>query len=182
VRNFEVSYIALKVEELTTSDTAAFWTGITSAAVCGAAILSGVVSGYLVDRLPAGKILIPVMILSAAALVLQGAAQSLCFFAVGRVLLYTAAGGLQPVLQKVLSSVTPQRKRGGVFGFASSSQSLGGMAAAVVSGFAMTYCGISGVFYIAAVFFAVSLPLMLQGIFRATRPFVFHRLRRHASH
>lgn len=177
IRNFEVSYIALKVEELTNAETAAFWTGITSAAVCAAAIISGVVSGYLVDRLPAGKILVPVMLISAVALALQGFACNLWFFAVGRVLLYTAAGGLQPVLQKVLSSVTPQRKRGSVFGFASSGQSLGGMAAAVVSGFAMTYCGISGVFYTAAIFFAITLPVMLHGIARATRPFVFHRLR-----
>ncbi|MBR7121652.1 MAG: MFS transporter [Lentisphaeria bacterium] len=175
VRNFEVAYIALKVEELTTPDTAALWTGITSAAVCGAAIISGVVSGCLVDRLPAGKILIPVMTTSAVALALQGFAGNLWCFAGGRVLLYIAAGGLQPVLQKVLSSVTPARKRGAVFGFASSCQSCGGMAAAVLSGVVMTCISISGVFYIAALCFLAALPICLYGISNAVRPFKFHR-------
>ncbi len=175
IRNFETAYIALKIEELTSSDTAAFWTGITSAAVCAAAIISGVVSGYLIDRLPAGKILIPVMLISSAALVLQGFAGNLWCFAAGRVMLYIAAGGLQPVVQKVLSSVTPARKRGSVFGFASSCQSFGGMTAAVLSGVVMTGMGISGVFYIAASCFVVALPLYLYGIDNAVRPFKFHR-------
>lgn len=181
IRNFEVAYIALKVEELTDPQSAAFWTGITSAAVCAAAILSGVISGYLVDRLPAVKILIPVMLISSLALIWQGFARNLWIFGIGRVLLYTAAGGLQPVIQKVLSSVTPQRKRGGVFGFASSSSSIGGMAAAVASGFAMSACGVSGVFFIGGIIFAAVLPVFIHGIMRATRPFVFHRLHRGVS-
>ncbi|MBE6365664.1 MAG: multidrug efflux MFS transporter [Lentisphaerae bacterium] len=175
IRTFEVAYIALKVEELTSAETAALWTGITSAAVCAAAIISGVVSGYLVDRLPAGNILIPVMLISAVALVLQGWADNLWCFAAGRVLLYIAAGGLQPVLQKVLSSVTAARKRGAVFGFASSCQSCGGMTSAVLSGIVMTCISVSGVFYVAALCFLIALPICLYGISNASRPFKFHR-------
>lgn len=175
VRNFEIAYIALKIETLTSAKTAALWTGITSAVVCAAAIISGVISGYLVDRLPAGKILIPAMTVAALSLAFQAFSWNLWCFAIGRVLLYTAAGGLQPVLQKILSSVTPQRKRGSVFGFASSSQCTGGMVAAAASGFAMNWVGISGVFYTAAILAIISLPIFLRGIERATRPFVFHR-------
>ena len=174
IRTFEVPYIALKVEELTGKDTAAYWTGITSAAVCAAAIVSGIFSGYLVDRLPVAKLMLPIMLISAAALWMQGVAGSLWFFAVSRILLYTAAGGLQPVLQKVLSSVTPPRKRGSVFGFASSAQSIGTMLAAVLSGAVMSALSISGVFCIAGLLFVIALPVILRGIFLATRPFVFH--------
>ncbi|MBO5668283.1 MAG: MFS transporter [Lentisphaeria bacterium] len=175
VRGFEVGYIALRVEELTDPKTAALWTGVVSAVVCGAAIASGVCSGYLADRCTPVKMLIPVMLISAFSLLLQGWADNLWVFAAGRVLLYIAAGGLQPLLQKILSSVTPARKRGAVFGFASSSSCLGSMAAAVFSGIAMTAFGVSGVFYIGGILFIIGLPLLIHGIMLATRPFVFHR-------
>lgn len=177
IRSFEIPYVALKVEELTSKESAAFWTGVTSAIVCAVAIISGIGTGYLVDRFPANKILLPVMIVSAVALALQGFANNLWLFAAGRSLLYIAAGGLQPVLQKVLSSITPPRKRGGVFGFGSSTQGFGTMLAAVLSGVTMVQCGISGVFYIAAVFFAISLPIFMKGISFATRKPVFRRVR-----
>jgi len=177
VRSFEVGYIALKVEELTGKDSAPLWTGLVSAAVCGAAIISGVFSGYLADHCRPVKILVPVMLFSAAAMVMQGMADNLWIFAIGRVLLYPAAGGLQPLLQKILSSITPARKRGSVFGFASSGSSVGNMTAAVLSGFAMTFFGISGVFYIGGALFVIGLPLCIHGIMLATRPFVFHRAR-----
>lgn len=175
IRCFEIPYIALKVEELTDKDSAALWTGVTSAAVCAAAIFSGVFSGYLVDRLPVKKILIPVMLFASVGLALQGFSENLWFFAGARVLLYLAGGGLQPVFQKILSSVTPQRKRGGVFGFASCMQALGTMLAAVLGGVAMTCCGISGVFYITAILFLVSLPICIKAVDYALRPVVFRR-------
>ena len=178
VRSFEAPYIALKVEELTTKESAAFWTGITSAVVCAAAILSGIYTGWLVDRLPPQKILYPVMIISALALAGQGFAKNLVVFAVSRVILYMAAGGLQPVLQKTLALITPPRKRGSVFGFASSTQGIGTMLAAAASGVAMVNCGISGVFYIGGLFFMIMLPIAVRSINFATKVPVFRHLKR----
>lgn len=178
VRSFEVPYVALKVEELTNKDIAAFWTGIVSAIVCVVAILSGIFSGVLIDRLPPHKIFIPVLLISGVALALQGFARTLWLFTVGRALLYMAAGGLQPILQKILALITPQRKRGGVFGFASSFQGLGTMLAAAASGVAMVECGISGVFYLGAIAFFIMLPICLKSVEFATRPPVFRRKKR----
>lgn len=178
VRSFEAPYIALKVEELTSKETAAFWTGITSAVVCGAAILSGICTGWLVDRLPPQKILYPVMIISAVALAGQGFAKNLIVFAVSRVILYMAAGGLQPVLQKTLAQITPARKRGSVFGFASSTQGIGTMLAAAGGGVAMVHCGISGVFYIGGLFFLIMLPIAVQSVNFALKVPVFRHLKR----
>ncbi|MBR7131413.1 MAG: MFS transporter [Lentisphaeria bacterium] len=178
VRNFEVPYIALQVETLTDKNSAALWTGITSAAVCAAAIISGIVSGYLVDRLPVVKILIPVLLISAVGLLLQGWAENLWIFCGARVLLYLAAGGLQPVFQKVLSSVTPQRKRGGAFGFASCFQSLGVMLAAVLSGEVFRHRGTEWVFYAGGVLFILTLPVFIKSVNFAMSPVKFRRPRR----
>ena len=181
VRSFEAPYIALKVEELSSKESAAFWTGITSAVVCAAAILSGIYTGWLVDRLPPQKILYPVMIISAIALAGQGFAKNLVVFAVSRVILYMAAGGLQPVLQKTLAQITPARKRGSVFGFASSTQGIGTMLAAAASGVAMVHCGISGVFYIGGLFFLLMLPVSVKSIDFALKVPVFRHLRRKSA-
>ena len=174
VRSFELGYVALKVKEMTSAESAAFWTGISSAIVCGAAIFSGVLTGYLSDRYPVIKILIPVMLISAVAMVIQGATGNLWIFTAGRVMLYAAAGGMQPVVQKVLSSITPPRKRGSVFGFASSFQCSGNVIAFVLSGLLMPLCGISWIFHIGAALFIIFLPVFVYGIIYATRPFVFH--------
>ena len=176
VRSFELGYVALKIKEMTSAESAAFWTGISSAIVCGAAIFSGVLTGYLSDRYPVIKIIIPVILIAAVTMVIQGATGNLWVFTAGRVLLYAAAGGMQPVLQKVLSSITPPRKRGAVFGFASSTQCSGNVIAFVLSGLAMPLCGVSWIFHIGAILFITSLPIFVYGIIYATRPFVFHNL------
>ncbi|MBR2720347.1 MAG: MFS transporter, partial [Lentisphaeria bacterium] len=102
VRSFEAPYIALKVEELTSKESAAFWTGITSAVVCAAAILSGIYTGWLVDRLPPQKILYPVMIISAIALAGQGFAKNLVVFAVSFGVAKSISTGAIDILSVIL--------------------------------------------------------------------------------
>ena len=193
IRSFEIGYIALTVEELVGKADAAIWTGVISAAVALAAVISGIVSGYLVDRISFRLLLIPCMFISAAALVMQGAPETsflrnyelvknygLVIFAAGRVLLYITAAGLSPILQKLLSAATPTRKRGSVFGFSTTAQCGGNMLAFVVSGYAyyhLVVCGVgvSGIYYVAAVLFVAALPLFLHGITLAFRRRPFHR-------
>ena len=105
-------------------------------------------------------------------------AKNLIVFAVSRVILYMAAGGLQPVLQKTLAQITPARKRGSVFGFASSTQGIGTMLAAAGGGVAMVHCGISGVFYIGGLFFLIMLPIAVQSVNFALKVPVFRHLKR----
>lgn len=181
VRNFEAPYVALKIEELTDKANAAKWTGIVSAIVCCGAIVAGVISGYLVDKLPPNRILLPIIVISAAALALQGYAKSLWLFAIARTALYLAAGGLQPLLQKVLSQVTPKRKRGSIFGFASSAQCCGNMLAALLGGYAFIITKLSGVFYIGALLILLALPLMQNFITLAINRPRFPRRKRRAA-
>ena len=160
LRNIEVPYIALRIEELTSKEEAARLTGLISAIVCAGAILSGIVNGYLADKLSARQLLLPIFIVSSLALFMQGQG-SIIVFTVGRTLLYLMAGGVQPILQKVLSAITPKANRGSSFGMSSLASNAGAMIAAVIGGYCFTYLHTNGVFFTASVFFLLSLPLFL---------------------
>ena len=178
VRSLEAPYIALKIKELAGEEKAAYWTGIVSAFVCIASVISGVVSGWLSDRYSPKNILIPALSVSAVALILQGLANNLVLFALSRSLLYIAAGGFHPVLQKVLSLVTPKRKRGAVFGFSSCMNSSGVMLAALLGGYIYMCTTINGVFYVTAAAQLISLPILIILINLAMRRPKFRRKRR----
>ena len=178
VRSLETPYIALKVKELAGAEKAAYWTGIVSAFVCIASVVSGVVSGWLSDRYSPKKILIPALSVSAVALILQGMANNLVLFALSRSLLYIAAGGFHPVLQKALALITPKRKRGAVFGFSSCMNSSGVMLAALLGGYIYMCTTINGVFYVTATAQLLSLPVLIYGINLAMRRPRFRRKRR----
>ncbi len=162
IRYYESPYIALKIEAICGIKMASYWTGIISAIVCGGAILSGVFGGYLSDKLPPRKMLLPIMILSGIALILQGVATSLWLFTFSRTLLYIAAGAIQPILQKVLTAVTPRRKRGAVFGFSSTAMNGGVMLANVFSGWTVFAFGLNSTFYIAGLLFVVTIPIFMN--------------------
>ena len=178
VRSLETPYIALKVKELAGEESAAYWTGIVSAFVCVASVVSGVVSGWLSDRYAPKKILVPALTVSAVALVLQGMSDSLVTFAASRSLLYVAAGGFHPVLQKALSLITPKRKRGAVFGFSTCMNSSGVMLAALLGGYIYMCTTLDGVFYITAAAQLVSLPVLICFINIAMRKPRFRRRKR----
>ena len=178
VRSLEIPYIALKIKELAGEKEAAYWTGIISAFVCVASVISGVVSGWLSDRLPPKNILIPALTVSALALIIQGYAGNLVTFAIGRSLLYIAAGGFHPVLQKALATITPKRKRGAVFGFSSCMNSSGAMLAALLGGYIYMCTTINGIFYITAAAQLFSLPLLICLLTIAMRRPRFRRRRR----
>lgn len=164
IRQFEAPYVALKIEDITGSGTAAYWTGIISACACAGAVLSGVINGYLSDRLSPLKMLTPLLVISALSLFMQGFSDSLLSFTVSRTLLYIAAGGIPPVLQKQLSAVTPKRKRGSVFGFSSALQCSGGALAALAGGWSMMLFGLDGVFYTGAALFILSVVFFSSGM------------------
>ncbi|MBR2509536.1 MAG: MFS transporter [Lentisphaeria bacterium] len=174
VRSFETPYIALKVESMTTKATAAYWTGIVSAIVCGGAIASGVLNGYLCDRIPVRKMVGPIFIISAVGLFFQGFVNNLIGFTIARTVLYLAAGGISPLLQKVLSGATPRKKRGSVFGFSSTANGVGIMLASVVSGWAFAYCSVNWIFYIAAILTLLILPVF-NIFFRRIRRDAYYR-------
>ena len=168
IRNVEIPYIALRIEELTSTEEAARLTGIISAIVCCGAILSGIINGYLADKLSAKQLLLPIFLVSCFALFFQGWGDILVF-TIARTVLFLMAGGIQPILQKVLSAVTPKENRGSAFGLSSLAQNSGNMIAAVIGGYCFTYLHTNGVFFTASIFFLLALPLFLIGIGKCSK-------------
>ena len=159
---------------MTSKADAAYWTGIISAIVCGGAIVSGVLNGYLCDIFPIRKLIAPIFILSAIGLFFQGIVNNLIGFTVARTVLYLAAGGISPLLQKVLSGATPRKKRGTVFGFSSTANGIGIMLSSIVSGWVFAYSSINSIFYIAAILILLMIPLTLA-FFRIVRRDGYYR-------
>ena len=146
VRRFEIPYVAMLIEIITGPEKAAFWTGIIGAATCVGAVLSGVVIGYLADRLPARTIILPALLLTAALMAVGAYTDNLLMLGASRTLMFFCGGSLYPVLQKLLSAITPPRKRGKVFGWSSTFANSGIMLSTLLSGWTIFVFGTRGVF------------------------------------
>ena len=169
IRNIETPYLALRVEEMTSKEEADYWTGIISAIVCIGAIIAGASAGTLADRYPPIVLICPIFIVSIIAMTMQSFGNSPIYFAASRTLLYVAAGGIQPVIQRTLSAITPKERRGTVFGASSSISSVGTMLAAVIGGVCYAAIGIRGTFLTAAASYLVAFPIYFAIIRVLTR-------------
>lgn len=167
VRNFEIPYMAMMVELIDGASNAAYWTGIISAFVAVGAFLSGIVIGYLSDKVRPSLLIIPALIISVITLILQTYSSNLWVFGISRTVMYFAAGGLIPVFQKILSGLTPKRKRGAVFGWASTAQNVGIMLSTVFAGWTIYAFGTRGVFFTTAILTIVFMPVALWIVKRA---------------
>ena len=159
VRSFEIAYPAMLIEQIAGEKFAAYWTGIISAFASVGALISGALFGYLADRLTPWQLLLPALLFSGILLLVQAGAESIAGFGISRTLMCIAGGGLQPVFQKVLSTVTPKRKRGKVFGWASTCSGIGTMAASVAAGGVIYMTNTRGVFYAAALLTFLMIPM-----------------------
>lgn len=169
VRYFEVPYLAMQIELITGSEEAAYWTGIISAFVAVGALLSGMITGYLSDRIKPLYILVPVFAVTVITIFMQAFATNLWVFGISRTLMYLAAGGIYSVLQKLLSAATPKRKRGKVFGFSTTANSAGIMLSTVFAGGAIWLSGVRGVFVAAAILSALLIPCYMGVISKIMR-------------
>jgi len=161
VRNFDNPFVALLVETVHGPDDVAKWTAVICGAAAAAGVGSGMLLGYLSDRFSARKILIPVLIGSGLAKLMQGAALSLPMLGTGRVINYFLAGGMDPVFQSMLAKIAPVHKRGSVFGWSASCRTVGSIIGSVFGGYVVYYLGVRWIFYIAGMIFFVLLPVFL---------------------
>ena len=169
VRYFEVPYLAMIVELITGAEKAAYWTGIVSAFVAVGALLSGIITGYLSDKVKPLYILIPTFIISAVTIFIQAFSNDLWVFCISRTLMYLAAGGAFSVLQKLLSAATPKRKRGKVFGFSTTASNTGVMLSTLVAGGVIYTSGVRGVFIAAGIMTLLLIPCYTTVISRIMR-------------
>jgi DHA1 family multidrug resistance protein-like MFS transporter len=164
VRRFDIPYISMLIELITGPEKAVFWTGIIGAVSCIGAVLSGVIIGYLSDRMKPQVIIVPSLAVSIILLVLNAVSQDLVTLSISRTLLFFFAGSLFPILQKLLAAATPVRKRGKVFGWSTTFNNIGGMLSTVFSGWVIFLFGTRGVFFAAALLTLILIPVTVWGI------------------
>ena len=91
----------------------------------------------------------------------QGFAPNLMVLGVSRFLAFITVGGLEPVFLNMLSNVSPEEKRGQIFGMASSFRSIGMMIASPLGGAIMYYLEIRSIYITAAAGFLLTIPVFL---------------------
>ena len=90
----------------------------------------------------------------------QGLAANLWVFGGARFLNYFFAGGLDPVFLTLMSRVTPQEKRGSVFGWGASAKVGGSLFSSLCGGFIIYYFGVRWIFYIGGILMLCLIPLI----------------------
>lgn len=175
-RRIEHPFLAEQVRVVQGDNGAAFFTGIISAAAALGGVISGILIGHLCDRMPPRKLLIPILLISGIATMIQALARDIpvkitigsieidCIKGIwiliaARFLTYLAAGGLQPVLQVMLTKVTPPELKGTFFGWSGSVSTAGGIICSFMSASIAYFVGVRGIFVAAASLMFLMIPL-----------------------
>lgn len=163
-RRIEQPFLAEQVRIVHGDAGAGFWTGIISAAAALGGVISGILIGYLCDRMPPRKLLIPVLAVSGIMTTLQAISPTIEVLIAARFCTYLAAGGLQPVLQVMLTKVTPPELKGTFFGWSGSVNTAGGIICSFISAGIAFYIGVRGIFMAAALIMFLMVPLTIPTI------------------
>lgn len=155
LRSFDAPYLALLVEKVSPAGSAAGNTGFVSAAAALGGVISGVTIGYLADRLPSKRLLPPLMLFSGVLLVLQSYCTHFGWIMLFRFLGFMAMGGIDPVIQRLISSYAGKEKRGQVFGVMQGFSVGGTMLSALFSAGVIYLTGVKGVFVTGGVLFMI---------------------------
>lgn len=150
-RRIEQPFLAMQVELVHGKDGAAFYTGIISAAAALGGVISGVAVGKLCDKYNPQKLIVPIIIFSAAFTLGQAFSCNIIMLIIARFFTYFAAGGLQPVLQVILAKTTSAELRGTFFGWSGGINTAGGIVCSFLSGSLVLLTGVRSIFVAAAV-------------------------------
>ena len=159
-RRVEEPFVAMQVELVHGKADAAFYTGIASAAAALGGVISGILIGKLCDRYPPAKLAVPIVAVTALATLGQAYSAGIAMFIVTRFFTYLAAGGIQPVLQVMLSRIITPETRGTYFGWTNSVNMAGGILCAFISAPLAYYSTVRGIFAAGALIIALMIPLM----------------------
>ena len=155
IRSFDGPYLALLVEQVSPAGRAAGNTGFVSAAAALGGVISGISIGYLADRISAGWMMLSLMMTAGITAVLQASGDNVVWLMVCRFLCFLAIGGMEPVLQRLISSYAGQEKHGQVFGVMQGFSVGGVMLSALVSGGVIYIAGVRGVVLTGGILFII---------------------------
>lgn len=161
VLQFDSAWMPLLVQEIHgTLKGAAFWTGSLAATGGIAGLLAGPIIGRIADRIPPPRIAKVSALGAGFMMILIGLSHGFGMLFGARFGATFCAGGLDPVFQIWLARITPPASRGFFFGWAVTARSLGWMFAPLVSGVVAWLFGLRAIFFTAAIFFMLLIPLI----------------------
>jgi len=160
-RQFETSFFPLLIQQmLGTLKGAAFWTGTLSAVAGLAGFLAGIVFGRLSDHFRPPKIAQAAAVGAGLFMIVHGLAPTFLSLTLARSGMIFCAGGLAPIFQIWLAKETPPEKRGAVFGWSATANSIGWFLAPLISGLVASEFGIRSIYYFGAFLFVGLVPLI----------------------
>ncbi|MBE6367970.1 MAG: multidrug efflux MFS transporter [Lentisphaerae bacterium] len=154
-------YMAMLVEVVHGFDEAAFYTGIASAAASLGGFFAGLLIGWLCDRIAPGKLLVPILLTGSAFTLAMAYSQNVQMLIVSRFLAALATGGIQPVLQLMMTRLTDPQLRGTFFGWSGSVNTAGGILCSFIGGGIAWFSGVRGIYTASAIILALMLPALL---------------------
>ena len=162
-RRLDEPYISLLVSRIGTPEKAVLQTGLISLAAAMGGLVSGIAMGKLCDRFKPTLVAVPAVLIAAATMIVQALTSSLWLLGGARFIHFTAAGGLEPAFLALLSRISPEEKRGMLFGMASSLRMFGIVTASLLGGGIICIFGnIRAVFFGSCILFLGLLPLIFR--------------------
>ncbi len=160
-RQFDQAMFPLFVQQVKgTLQGAAIWTGSLYAIGSLAALLAGVLLGWLADRTSPARIGRYSALVASLLLIPHGLATAFTQMACLRFGILFCAGGLDPVFQIWLAKSTPEKYRGILFGWALTAKSIGWTLAPLVSGATAAAFGLRSVYFVGSGLFLLLIPMI----------------------
>jgi MFS transporter, DHA1 family, multidrug resistance protein len=161
VRMFDHAWLPLLVQEIHGSlKGASIRTGLLATAGGIAGFIAGPILGRMADRIAPPRIGKISAFGAGLMMIVMGLAHGFGLLFFGRFGTTFCAGGLDPVFHIWLAKTTPAESRGFIFGWAVTAKALGWMVAPLVSGAVAWMFGLRAVFFVAAAFFFLLIPLI----------------------
>lgn len=158
-RRIDQPFIAMMVELVNGLDKAKLFTGIVSASAAIGGVVSGVLVGWLCDKYSVYRLIVPVLILSMLAMTAHALSPNIWVLIISRFFVFFAAGGIQPILQIMISRITAPDLRGSYFGLTASINQVGGLICFALSGVVAYFLNIRWIFLTAAIFCFIMIPI-----------------------
>ena len=158
-RRIDEPFIAMMVEVVNGHDKAKLFTGIVSAGASVGGVLSGILLGWLCDKFSVYKLIVPVLLICSISMTIHAFSPNIWVMIVSRFFVFFAAGGIWPMLQIMIAKITEPELRGSYFGLTASINQVGGLICSVLSGTVAFYLNVRWIFFTAAVFYAIMIPM-----------------------
>jgi MFS family permease len=159
VQQFDTWFLPLLVQDVHGSlKGVSVWTGSLGAVGGVAGFLAGVILGRLADRMSPPRVAKFSAVGAAVMMIPQGLAHTFLVLFPARFCMTFCAAGLDPVFQIWLAKVTPEDRRGFIFGWVGTAKALGWMAAPLASGLVASGFGVRAIYFVECLLFLLLIP------------------------